>query len=360
MNQITKHYDRPEFQSEEQAEKDREAHRKLRAYTKKVLKHEYLKSRKEASDTITRLINHWKFDVPGWTPDNTPCPVFHKTKEDLEIEQEIADKREALLGRKKTNKSKLELENDALKAKYDARPPLPEKPKRSPQENIRANAEGIISQFCGTEAAVPMMKAFDKEDYDQVFELALAYDQRFRDDQSAKHKQKREKMGLREATEEECARIQNSLRARPHIDWLDIFDEIIDELKVTPPSPHALGHCIQALKSLNGDLTYDDRAAAKEEILQGVKSLEMYPQSTAPVPKVMKDECTCVTCSNSRALSEVLATIMAEPSQMPEEEKKDIDEMFSFGSESEEEKVKRDEERLSEDRLMEFGKVDTN
>lgn len=350
MTTITRHKDRPGFNNQEQQEKEEEAHRRLRNYTKRVLKHAYLKAKKEASDNISRLISYWRFDVPGWIP-NTSCPVFHKTKEDLELEQEMVDKKNYVMGhREGLNKTKIQIENEALARRYDDMPRPKQKPKKPHKENIRTNAEQIISQFRGLEIVDSMLKAFKQEEYNKVFDLALQYDLRHRENQRMEAHDKREK--CKSSITEEHEKMARNWR-RPHLDWLEIFDEIIEENKPASASKHAFEHCKEALKHLSGDLTYDDRSDAKHALLQAMKSLEIYPQGDIPEPKQLYDDCSCPNCSNTRNLTVVLQNILTEPSDMKEEEKEEIDNLFDCNS-----KTPSEQAVVTEERLMDFGKVD--
>lgn len=340
MSKITKHTDRPEFNTEEQRQLEEKSRLRLRNYTKKVLSHHYLKAKKQASDEISRLISRWKFDVPGWTGDSAVCPVFHKTQEDLELEQDMERKKEALLGRRDgTKMSKFELQNEELIEKYDKSTPLPPAPKKSNEEKVRDNAFSIMSQFFGTEAAKPMMEAYESKDYHEVFELALRNDLRNRRFQSMERSLKKE------ALEQGLVEIQNKLSWNPKIIWSELMDEVVKEHNgFAEPDPHATGHCSEAIKHLSGDLNYDDRALARDEMLQCLKSLKAYPQSTAPAPKSRFDECTCIACTNTKALSEVLKDIVHSPSGLSETEKEEIDNLFLTGKDD-----------ISDEKIRDFG-----
>ncbi len=333
MNKITRHIDRPEYNTEEQREKEKEVHLKLRSYTKKVLAHHYLKTKKEASDTISRLISYWRFDVPGWTGDSVACPILHKTQDDIDIEQQMEYKKNRILGRGCKDKSRMtavELKNEELKAKYDKPlpiPPRPSAPKKSNKEKVRRNAAQLIDQFRGTETAIPMMEAFEREDYLEVFELALHYDRRRREVQRM---EKVKSPDRSEMCKKEKQNIDNKLLFRPHLQFDELFNEIMEENDTwSEPDIHATGHCSQAIKHLSGDLTYDDRALARKEMLGCLKSLKMYPQSTAPKPESRFDECTCEVCTNSRELSRLLKDIVIHsPPKLSNTEKKEIDKLF--------------------------------
>lgn len=332
---ITKHIDRSEYNSEEQRQLEEQAHLKMRNYTKRVLTHHYLKAKKQASDEISRLISHWKFDVPGWTGDTVPCPVLHKTPEDLEVEQDIQYKKESVMGRKDPSKmSKVQLQNEELKKKYDKplpRPPRPDVPQKSNKAKVRGNATRIMAQFVEhPEMAKSMTEAFEREDYLEVFELAFRHDARNRQVQKAES-QARSKKARKDSIDRIFNRTdyEEEIRFRPHVAWSKLMDEIIKENNdLIKPDPHAVGHCSEAIKHLAGDLTYDDRASARQEMLECLKSLKAYPQSTAPIPKSRFDECTCIACTNNKALSEVLRDIVHSPTMMSEADEKEIDSLF--------------------------------
>ncbi len=347
MNTITKHKDRPEFKTEEQQELEEEAHRKLRNYTKRVLKHTYLKARKKVSDDISHLINDWKFDVPGWNPV-TVCPVFHKTQEDLEFEQEMEDKKNYFLGcQDGLKKTKIQIENEALRAKYDEMPSPEPTPKKSSEENIKSNAKQIINQFRGKEFCNLMLEAFEKDDYNKVFELAFQYDMRRRYSQRFETPVDAKQKELDDMTSEEADTMMNWQR-RARMDLFEMFDEIIEHSKPDPSSQNAPEHCMAALKHLSGDLTYDDRAEAKKALLQSVKSLEAYPQTGIPESKKTSNECTCPNCSNTRDLNVLLNGMLTESSRMSEEEKQEVDNLFDCGLET-------PSDTVTEERLIEFG-----
>lgn len=147
-------------------------------------------------------------------------------------------------------------------------------PKRhDPEETLRKNAQFLIESSRKLPDYVPkilsgMENAYRRHDYQTVIELAVQHDSNHRR-KKIKFEREPDKGKSKEQIQNEVDEVHKTLSIT--CNWGALLDEILAE---KPLEKTALGHCVSALRSLFGELTYDARSAAKESLTRAIAMLE--------------------------------------------------------------------------------------